>query len=161
MIEDRRIVLRLNEYMEKNESVAVVNIVSTNGSTPRGVGSTMLVDREGNLIEGTIGGGILEERARQDAVNCIENIENKLINYDLNNFPGNNKSLPMKCGGKVSIFVKIYNSREKLIIAGAGHVSEKISNLAKNLGYYVAILDDRKNRLNPKIFQGGRRISFW
>nr|WP_276537047.1 XdhC family protein [Anaerosalibacter massiliensis] len=84
--------------MKKNKPVATVNIVSTDGSTPRGIGSTMLVGERSNLIEGTIGGGILEEKAKQDAVNCIANKENKLINYALNNSSGNDKNLHMKCG---------------------------------------------------------------
>lgn len=152
MIEDKKVLLKLNEYIEDNKSVATVTIVSTDGSTPRGTGSTMLVDESGNLIEGTIGGGILEERAKKDAAKCIKEKEAVLINYDLNSSSESANTLPMICGGNVSIFIKVFSSQKNLIIAGAGHVSEKISKLAKILGYCVTVMDDRKERLNPEIF---------
>ena len=44
MIEDKKVLSKLDECIEKNKSVAMITIISTDGSTPRGVGSTMLVD---------------------------------------------------------------------------------------------------------------------
>jgi len=44
MVEDRKVLTKLNECIKENKSVAVVMIVDTGGSTPRGVGSLMLVD---------------------------------------------------------------------------------------------------------------------
>ena len=54
----------LKEALEKNnkgETVALVTIVETKGSTPREVGAKMLVNKDG-LISGTIGGGITEAK---------------------------------------------------------------------------------------------------
>lgn len=154
MIEDRRVLFMLNECVKNNKPVATVAIVKTNGSTPRGVGSTMLVDENGNLLEGTIGGGILEEKAKEDAAKYIKRKETILLNYDLDSSLENKDNLPMICGGNVHVFIKVYNSNENLIIVGAGHVSEKIAKLAKTLGYSITVMDDRKGRLNSEIFPG-------
>ncbi len=152
MIGDRKVLSKLNEYIENNQSIATVTIVRADGSTPRGIGSTMLVDEDGNLIEGTIGGGILEEKAKKDAVNCIKNKETKLIDYNLDSSSNSKNTLPMICGGNVSIFIKVYNPEENLIIAGAGHVAERVCKIANILGYSITVLDDRKERLNTKLF---------
>lgn len=152
MIEDRRVLSKLNEYVKKNQSVAMVMITKIDGPTPRGIGSTILVDKNGNLLEGTIGGGILEERAKRDAAKYIKNKESALVNYSLNNSSESANVLPMMCGGNVSIFIKVYSPQEKLIIAGAGHVSQKVSKIAKLLGYYVTVMDERKERLNSELF---------
>ena len=152
MIEDKKVLMKLNECIEKNKLVAMVIIINTDGSTPRGVGSTMLVDDEGNLIEGTIGGGVLEEKSKQDAMGCIKRGKSTLIEYNLDSSSENSNTLPMTCGGNVSVFIKVYKPREKLVIAGAGHVSEKVSRLANLLGYSVTILDDREERLTHEIF---------
>lgn len=149
---DRMILSKLNEYMNKSKPVATVTIVNTDGSTPRGIGSTMLIDEKGNLLEGTIGGGVLEEKAKKDVAKCIKNNKSLLIDYDLNHSSKDGNVLPMACGGKVSIFIKIYNSEEKLIIAGAGHVAEKVAKMANILGYSITVLDDRKERLNTRLF---------
>lgn len=154
MIEDRRVLFMLNECVKNNKPVATVAIVKTNGSTPRGVGSTMLVDENGNLLEGTIGGGILEEKGKKDAAKYIKRKETILLNYDLDSSSENKNNLPMICGGNVHVFIKVYNSNENLIIVGAGHVSEKIAELAKTLDYSITVMDDRKGRLNSEIFPG-------
>ncbi len=152
MIEDRKVLIKLNECIKKNKPAAMVTIITSDGSTPRGVGSNMLVDEDGNLLEGTIGGGILEERAKKDAAKYIRKKESILINYNLNRNVKDSNTLPMTCGGNVSLFIKVYSPQEKLIIAGAGHISEKISKIAKILGYSITVMDDRKERLSPEIF---------
>lgn len=43
----------------------------------------MLVDKNGVLLEGTIGGGILEERAKRDAAQCLRVGESKLFSMNL------------------------------------------------------------------------------
>lgn len=152
MIEDRRLLDKLNECIEKNKSVATVTVVKAEGSTPRGVGSSMLVDEEGNLLAGTIGGGILEEKAKRDAKECIRKKQSTLIDYDLDRNSKEGKVLPMICGGKVSLFIKVYSSQEELIIAGAGHIAEKLSKMAHILGYSITVLDTRKERLTKELF---------
>ncbi|MFS8542156.1 MAG: XdhC family protein, partial [Tissierellales bacterium] len=43
--------------MENGLSLATVTIIKSEGSTPREIGATMLVDEQGNLLAATIGGG--------------------------------------------------------------------------------------------------------
>lgn len=152
MLEERKVLVKLNEYLEKNETVAIVTIVEAENSTPRGVGSMMLVDGKGDILEGTIGGGVLEQKSKKDAVDCIKKRKSSLIDYNLNIDSKTGNILPMVCGGKVSIFIKVYSSREKLIIAGAGHVAEKIVKMANILGYSITVLDSREERLNEELF---------
>lgn len=152
MLEDGKILHKLNECLERNESVATVTIVESEGSTPRSLGSMMLVDGEGSILEGTIGGGVLEQKARKDAANCILRNKSSLIDYNLDRDSKTGNILPMACGGKVSLFIKVYSSREKLILAGAGHVAEKIAKMAHILGYSITVLDSRKERLNDQLF---------
>ena len=67
-----RIMEKLTKYIEKGQDIALITITNAEGSSPRGVGSMMLVDAEGRLLEGTIGGGAVEERAKQDGAACIK-----------------------------------------------------------------------------------------
>lgn len=148
---DRKVVARLNGCIKNNEPVAMITIIGTDGSTPRGIGSAMLMNKYGNLLEGTIGGGVLEERLKKEAIDCIGRNESKMIEYKLDSSDRTN-ALSMTCGGNISLFIKVYNTQEKFIIAGAGHVSEKVAKLADFMGYRVVVMDNRKERLNHDIF---------
>lgn len=152
MTEDKKVISKLSEFYQRNIPVALIIVVDVDGSTPRGTGSMMLVDEKGNLVAGTIGGGALEERAKKDAINCIKRKKSKLIKYDLNGSSKNENTVPMICGGETSIFIKVISPKDHLIIAGGGHISYKLSKLAKILGYTVTILDYRKEMLTKDRF---------
>ncbi|MCK9216446.1 MAG: XdhC/CoxI family protein [Firmicutes bacterium] len=152
MVEDIKVLEELNNRLKKNEAVAMVTITDVKGSTPRGIGSVMLVDSSGNLLIGTVGGGILESELKKEAVNCIKRRKSLSVNYKLDDSAVVFNALPMTCGGDISLFIKVFYPREKLIIAGAGHIAEKLSKMAFLLGYAVTVLDNRKERLNKEIF---------
>ncbi|HDK28091.1 MAG TPA: XdhC family protein, partial [Candidatus Atribacteria bacterium] len=53
------------ERINKGETIALVTIVETKGSTPREVGAKIVVGKDG-LIAGTIGGGITEAKVIEE-----------------------------------------------------------------------------------------------
>lgn len=153
-MQDKKVLYKLMEALEKNLPVATVTIIKAEGSTPREIGASMLVDKEGNLLAGTIGGGMLEVRAIKDAVKCIEENKSQVLDYSLG-LPKEAEEevfLPATCGGKVSLFIKVYPSKERLIIVGGGHVGQSLAKLASFLGYLVSVLDDREETLTPQAF---------
>lgn len=139
---------KLTQLLDEQKSVALVTIVKSEGSSPRGVGAMMIVDSEGNLIDGTIGGGAVEEKAKRQAAECIRRGISKTVAYDLNK----DSSLSMICGGKVEVFIQVFCRQDKLIIVGAGHIAERLYRMAKILGYIVVILDDRKDMVTKERF---------
>ncbi|WP_041591475.1 XdhC/CoxI family protein [Tepidanaerobacter acetatoxydans] len=150
VLEGSKVIEKLACMIAQNEPAALVTVVESSGSTPRGPGSMMLVDKKGVLLEGTIGGGILEERAKSDAAECLRVKESKLFFYELG--AENEKSLPMICGGNIRYFVKVFPKKKRLIIIGAGHVGEKLCKMANILGYTIIVVDDRENRATKENF---------
>lgn len=45
---------------------------------------------------------------------------------------------------EIECFVDVFSAPPKLVVAGAGHVSEPAAQLAKMLGFYVTVIDDRE-----------------
>ncbi len=131
-----KLIRRLLDNVEKNQGIALATVVDSKGSSPRGKGSMMIVDQEGDILEGTVGGGAVEEKVKKQCKECILKSESKLFNYDL-------ASLPMTCGGSVSVFIKVFNSKDKILIVGAGHIGSKLSKLSKILNYEVTVVDNR------------------
>ncbi|RKL61511.1 XshC-Cox1-family protein [Thermoanaerobacteraceae bacterium SP2] len=145
------LIKKLSQLLDEQQNIALVTITNSFGSCPRGVGAMMIVDSAGNLVDGTIGGGAVEEKAQQDAAECIRRGISKTISYVLDE-KAEKESLPMMCGGRVDVFIQVFRRQDKLIIAGAGHIAEKLYKMAKILGYSVTILDDRQEMITKDKF---------
>jgi xanthine dehydrogenase accessory factor len=129
------------DSQRKNIPVALCTIVSVKGSTPRKVGAKMLVFEDGS-ISGTIGGGNLEKKVIENALNVLIGREAKLFKHDLLH------QLDMCCGGTVEIFIEPILERNRLYIFGAGHTGHKLAQYAVNLDFEIFLIDDRKEHLD-------------
>ena len=88
---------------ENNIPKAMVTIVSRKGSSPRDVGTKMIVSRDGT-IKGTIGGGCVEADMRQTALSCMDNNRCRLVKLDMTGQEAEDDG--MVCGGILEIFVE-------------------------------------------------------
>jgi xanthine dehydrogenase accessory factor len=129
----------LVELEKRNEAGALCTIIRSQGSTPRGTGSKMLVYRD-KSIEGTVGGGELENRVIAEAINSIQGGQARLIEY---NMADPERGDPGVCGGSLEVFVEPLLPKPTLIVIGAGHVGKAVAYLAHWLGFYVVVNDDR------------------
>lgn len=55
-------------------------------------------------------------------------------------------------GSMVECFVEYFPVSIHLIVAGAGHVCEPVTLIAKTIGFYVTVIDDRKEFANRERF---------
>lgn len=90
----------------KDVPKAVVTIVSRKGSSPRDVGTKMIVLKDGTMI-GTIGGGCVEAELRQRAFNSIDIQKCELVKVDMTGAEAEDDG--MVCGGIVEVFVDPLN----------------------------------------------------
>ena len=149
----------LDERVRKNKASVLVTIVDMKGSTPGKVGFKVLVGAEGR-IAGTIGGGGVEyyaiDKGKELLISGGNNLIETLIMKDslrgeaednIGIKKNNEVEIHSLCGGEVTLFYEVYQSSKMLYIFGAGHVGQAVSKLAKQLGYYVAVFDNRRNVL--------------
>lgn len=141
---------KLAELETQNQMGALCTVVRSRGSTPRRATSKMLVYADGS-IEGTVGGGELENRVIAEAIKAMQDGKPRLLEYSMND---PQRGDPGVCGGQLEIFVEPIQPKPRLIIIGAGHVGKAVAFLAKWLGFYVIINDDRKEFCNPEALPG-------
>ena len=134
------------ELEKNNESAALCTVTGSEGSTPRHVGSKMLVYPDGRFI-GTVGGGELENRVIKAALQSIQNETAQTLSYTM---ADPSRGDPGVCGGQVEVFVEPILPSPLLIVIGAGHVGKAVIHLAKWLGYRVAVSDDRADFCTPE-----------
>lgn len=86
--------------LEAGGPVALVSVVSSEGSTPRGAGAMMAVF-PGGAIAGTIGGGNVEFECQQLAAQLLEQRADALRQFRF--VLGDAASLGMVCGGSMDV----------------------------------------------------------
>lgn len=96
--------------LERGEGNVLVTIVQNEGSAPRTTGAAMLVGQEG-YIAGTIGGGMLEYKATEQAQGDLKEQKSILRQYRLTKEEV--AGLGMVCGGDVDVLFKVILPTEK------------------------------------------------
>ena len=136
----------LFELEKDNGSAALCTVVRSEGSTPRHVGSKMLVYPDGTFI-GTVGGGDLEHRVMDEAWMALSDGQSRTLKYSM---VDPSRGDPGVCGGTVEVFVEPILPPAMIVVIGTGHVGKAVVHLAKWLGFRVAASDDREEFCTPE-----------
>lgn len=142
------------ELIENGTELALVTITDSKGSTPRNKGAQMVVLTDGSII-GTIGGGAIENRLIQLALEAIEKGESQNLHLPLSK-----EGIEMVCGGEVDVFIQVFKAKPKLIIVGGGHVSLALYKIASLLSFDIIIFEDRKEFLDNERFPLAKELIF-
>jgi xanthine dehydrogenase accessory factor len=138
---------KIEEIRSSDKAGALCVVVQTKGSTPRKVGAKMIVCEDGSIY-GTIGGGNLEKKVIQNAIEQVKLNQPKLYKHDLLHQHN------MCCGGSVEIYIEPIYKMKKLYIFGAGHTGVALAKLANKLDFDVFVIDDRKEYLDKIVEEG-------
>ncbi|MFC1996372.1 XdhC family protein [Chloroflexota bacterium] len=136
----------LVDLKEANKAGVLCTIVRSQGSTPRGVGSKMLVFPNGSII-GTVGGGEVESRAIQEALGSLKDGNPRILPYSM---VDPQRGDPGICGGQLEVFVEPIIPAPTLLLIGGGHVGKAVAHLADWLGFRVVVSDDRPAFCTPE-----------
>jgi xanthine dehydrogenase accessory factor len=128
----------LYDFKIKKQPIALVTITKVLGSAPCIVASKMIVTQQKDII-GTIGGGKLEFKVIDEAINAIN--ENKIKEFAYTLGP----EFEQCCGGKVELIIEPMNQSPELYIFGAGHIGVEICDILKKTGFNIMLLDVREN----------------
>jgi xanthine dehydrogenase accessory factor len=136
----------LAELEEANLAGVFCTIVRCQGSTPRGIGSKMLVYPDGSII-GTVGGGEVENRVIEEALDSLKDGAPRILPYSM---VDPQRGDPGVCGGQLEVFVEPILPAPLLLLIGGGHVGKAVAHLAHWLGFRVAVSDDRPEFCSPE-----------
>ncbi len=145
----------LGEALKAGEEVALVTIVSANGSTPQRVGAKMLVYADGRVL-GTIGGGCYENEAQWKAREVLKTRKAVTVKYELaDDFAAESGLI---CGGQMEVFIEPIEPSPTVYIFGAGHVGQYVGRSAHEAGFRVHVVDDREKFANRERFPDAAAI---
>jgi xanthine dehydrogenase accessory factor len=118
------------------EPGALVVVTGVKGHAPQVVGAKMIVRMDGTVV-GTIGGGRVEQAVTERALEIARSGQPQSLSYQLK------AELGMCCGGLMEVYVEPLETRQRLILFGAGHVAMPTARLAHQVGFEVVVVDER------------------
>ena len=139
----------LSEQLASRGRLALATVVETKGSGPSRIGRRFLVFEDGSF-SGTVGGGPFEALIVADAGALFrEGGAERLIKwydfFDREIRSGEEREpTNMICGGSARVYVELLKAAPALLILGGGHVGLALARTAIELGYDVAVADDRE-----------------
>jgi xanthine dehydrogenase accessory factor len=136
---------RLAALEAEGKRAVLVTVVAARGSVPRHEGSKMLVLPDGS-IEGTIGGGEMENRVITEALEALDAGQLRVKDYV---FQDPSQGDVGVCGGEIQVVIEPLKPKPRLLVIGAGHVGNASAYLGKWLGFEVTLVDDRPSFTEP------------
>lgn len=90
-------------WADAGKRVAIATVVRTWGSSPRQVGSQLIVN-EDSEFEGSVSGGCIEGAVVTEALDIMETGEPKLLEFGVSDAMA--WEVGLACGGEVKVFVE-------------------------------------------------------
>jgi xanthine/CO dehydrogenase XdhC/CoxF family maturation factor len=91
------------QWRAGGRGVALATVVTTWGSSPRPVGSQLVVDEAGKFA-GSVSGGCIEGAVIKEAIDAIKTGRPRLLDFGVTNEQA--WEVGLACGGKVQVFVE-------------------------------------------------------
>ena len=93
----------IDRWRARGEKVAVATVVATRRSSPRPVGSKLVVSESGELA-GSVSGGCVESEVCEAALEVLRTGQPRLLSYGIEDETAFSVGLP--CGGEIDVFVE-------------------------------------------------------
>jgi xanthine dehydrogenase accessory factor len=138
-VENRALYEELAEIERTGKAAVLATVVRARGAVPRHAGSKMLVYPGGRTL-GSIGGGEMEQRVHEAALQSLSDGRPQLLHYT---FQEPATGDPGVRGGEVDVFVEPVGRQPTIVVVGGGHVGQAVLHLAHWLGFRTVVCDDR------------------
>jgi xanthine dehydrogenase accessory factor len=130
-------------FAAQGKSFAIATIVRVEGSSSAKPGSKAIIDAEGKVAWGWVGGGCAESAVRSEALKCIELEKFELVTLDMTD---ELLGVGMPCGGKMDVYIEPVLPQPELLIVGHGRIAEVLANIAQLTGFSVIVNDPAADR---------------
>tara|TARA_Y100000590_G_scaffold259394_1_gene291297 strand:- start:5137 stop:5466 length:330 start_codon:yes stop_codon:yes gene_type:complete len=104
---DEKILEEAQDWLEAKRSVILATVIQTWGSSPRQIGSRMIINDKGDF-SGSVSGGCVETAVVKESINLLkENKAFKKIEFKVSNESA--WEIGLACGGEIAIFLEQIN----------------------------------------------------
>ena len=140
------------ELTAQRRPFAIATVVRVEGSSSARRGSKALIDSQGRIVMGWVGGGCAESAVRSVALRCMRSEKPELITLDMQD---EILGVGMPCGGMMDVYIEPVLPQPELVIAGHGRIAETLARLGQLMNFSVTVHDPSATR---KDFPDAQRI---
>jgi xanthine dehydrogenase accessory factor len=134
----REILDILLEQREAGEPHALATVIETVGSSSAKTGAKAVIDRNGRVVSGWVGGGCAEATCCRAALDAIADGLPRVLEIDMEDEV---LGVGMPCGGRMRVYVEPVLPKPALWILGHGRVAEVVCALGDLMGLRVRVID--------------------
>jgi xanthine dehydrogenase accessory factor len=145
---------KAGELAAAHKPFAIATVVRVQGSSSAKTGAKAIVDAQGRMVMGWVGGGCAESAVRAEALRCIKTETPQLITLDMQDEV---LGVGMPCGGKMDVYIEPVLPKPELVIAGHGRIAETLASLGNLMSFSVTVHDPSAER--EKFPQADRLIN--
>tara|TARA_Y100001970_G_C13973036_1_gene719173 strand:+ start:464 stop:793 length:330 start_codon:yes stop_codon:yes gene_type:complete len=104
---DEKILDEAKDWLDSKQNVVLATVIETWGSSPRQIGSRMIVNEKGDF-SGSVSGGCVESSVVRECLNLLEEKKSfKKIEFKVSNESA--WEVGLACGGEIAIFLEQIN----------------------------------------------------
>ena len=104
---DEKILDEANDWLKSKQAVVLATVIKTWGSSPRQVGSRMIVNEKGDF-SGSVSGGCVESAVVRECLGLLKEKKSfKKLEFKVSD--QNAWEVGLACGGEISIFLEQIN----------------------------------------------------
>jgi xanthine dehydrogenase accessory factor len=124
----REVLKELNEWTKNGEDIALATVVETWGSSPRPLGSKMLVTRSGKMA-GSVSNGCIEGAVFEEAQKVLKSGTPKIAAFGVADDVA--FEVGLACGGHIEVFIQPLGRAQRQVIEMLNH--DQAATLNTNL----------------------------
>ena len=101
---DEKILDETRDWVDANKTVVLATVIQTWGSSPRPIGSRMIVNEKGDF-SGSVSGGCVETAVVRESLELIKKTKNfKKIEFKVSNESA--WEVGLACGGEIAVYLE-------------------------------------------------------
>ncbi len=129
----------LAEMVTDGQHGVLATVIGAQRSTPRHLGSKMIVHADGR-VTGSVGGGRAEALVVAEARQVLSDGVCRRLQLDL-------RGDLAACGGELELFLEPIGNNQPFWVVGAGHIGRAVVRLGAGLAWRFVLVDDRPDFL--------------
>src|SRR5215472_374568 len=130
--------LKAAKIAYERRAFAIATVVRVEGSSSAKPGSKALIDDQGRILVGWVGGGCAESAVRGEALRSIRQEKPQLITL---NMQDEVLGVGMPCGGMMDVYIEPVVPQPELLIAGHGRIAETLATLGRCMNFSITVND--------------------
>ncbi len=134
---------KIDTLLQEAGRLVVCTVIRSQGSVPRRTGARMVVLPNGERY-GTVGGGLFEALAQDEALAVLATGKSGSKTYDFRETGASPDAFGAVCGGTAELFFEVATLPERLLIVGGGHCGRALARAAALLSRFEVVLADAR-----------------